>query len=542
MRDRTALKIPPGVNRAGSEAEMTGHWYDTQLVRWVEGVLRPIGGWERIVFDGVTTPASTVRALYVWTDNSNIVRTAIFCDAHLYVLEGNTLLDISPVPALTAPSANPVAGGYGDWAYYGAGGGIAEPDTPEVPGAALPPVYTDPDGYGTARPERPEQKLIDDVFSLSNWGEDLLAMSSIDGRLLRWKPSGTPGSVAEVVPNAPIGRQFVVTPERHVIIFQAYTAADPIDQGGFATFSWCDQEDVENWAYLDITSMAGRFNVEPAGPIVAAIVTRTGTLFFTPYGAYLVRYVGLPYVYTYSFIGKYAAPLTSASLIRVIDLIAWPAPDGFWSFNGTTVEPVACPVLDWMQQTSSARYSGLRTAGFFLGAQTESWWFFPSKDATENDRYVIWNFQDQWWAIGQLKRNCGSPGTSTNYPLMSDGTSLFRHEYGTYYYDAPLLPFAQTGAINIAEGDRLSTVTRGIVDTRAPAEDVEFYVGTRQNRIFNGTQPDRLKGPFAVRSDGKLDLRATGRDLIIRIQSTRSGVEPWSFGKMLVKLNPRGQR
>ena len=46
----------------------------------------------------------------------------------------------------------------------------------------------------------------------------------------------------------------------------------------------------------------------------------------------------------------------------------------------------------------------------------------------------------------------------------------------------------------------------------------------------------------ARKEGGKLDFRVTGRDLIIRIQSARNGSAPWTFGQMLVKLFPRGQR
>ena len=57
MRERAPIQLPPGVSRAGSEAEMAGRWYETQLVRWVEGVMRPVNGWEKILFE---TPSQSV--------------------------------------------------------------------------------------------------------------------------------------------------------------------------------------------------------------------------------------------------------------------------------------------------------------------------------------------------------------------------------------------------------------------------------------------------------------------------------------------------
>lgn len=517
--ERTAIQLPPGVVQRGSEAEMAGHWRETQLVRWVENVMRPIAGWERIIFEGVTATASPIRAMHAWTDNDGVLRVALLCDAHLYILETNQLIDISPVPAMATPS-NAELGGYGDW-YY-------DVDRHET-------VTWPTDGYGTPRPIRPERKLVGPAYSLDNWGEDLVAMTSTDGRLLRWKPSDPIGSKAAAVPGAPLAnRTFVVTPERHLMLFQ---------MGGiFNRFGWCDQEDIENWEFTDITSMAGFYDIQPAGPLISAKATRFGTIMFMPGAMYHSRYLGIPYVYSIDYLGKYAAPLTQAAIVQTADLVIWPALDAFWAFNGSSVQPLDCDLLDWLQRNMNQRYATVRVSGMFLGAQTECWWFFPSGEATENDRYVIYNFQENWWAMGQLPRTCGVTGTGLHYPLMSDGASVFRHEYGLHYYDAPVLPYAQSNAVNIAKGARQVTVTRGIVDTRAPAGDVMFYVGTRLNRITDGVPGPRLKGPYPVREDGKIDLRVTGRDLVFRIESQKSGVQPWTFGQMLVQLNPRGQR
>jgi hypothetical protein len=535
MEKRTAITIPPGVYRRGSEAEVTsGRWYMANLVRWIEGVLRPIAGWEKVVLSGLV--ASPIRAMHQWTSKDGILRTALLCEGHLYVLEGNALLDISPVPPIVPPYGNLEVGGFGDDPYYGAGGGLANPGNllPANPGP-IAPIYHDPTGYGTERGPQPERVLIGAAFTLDNWGEDLLAMVSTDGRLLRWKPSDPPGTKASAVTNAPTGnRTFAVTQERHVQIFQS--------GGDFAAWAWCDQEDIENWNFTDITSMAGYYYIEPAEPIIAAKAFRFGTAIFTPTRLYMARYLALPYIYSQDYIGVHAMPLTAQSIVGLSDSLIWPSLDGFWEFNGTTVAPIDCDVLDWFQRNINARYATVRTSGMFLGNQTECWWFFPSQEQRENDRYVVYNPQEKWWTIGRLTRTCGVAGSTLSYPYMSDGLNVYRHEYGRFYYDAPELPYAQSGALQIADGDRRLTITRGIVDTRAPAGDVLFSFNTKAHRIMNGTPPVLTKGPYRVREDGKLDLRVTGRDITMRISSARNGVEPWTFGKMLLQIAQRGRR
>jgi hypothetical protein len=125
---------------------------------------------------------------------------------------------------------------------------------------------------------------------------------------------------------------------------------------------------------------------------------------------------------------------------------------------------------------------------------------------------------------------------------MSDGTYLYEHEKGLYYGDIEL-PYAQTAAINVLSGGRRATLRQGIADTRAPAGDVAFMVGARKDRIINGAGTPDVQMNLAVRRDGgKVDFRVTGRDIVIRIQSLRNGVEPWTFGQFLCKVIPRGGR
>jgi len=68
MVQRTPLKLPPGIVRRGSEAEIgAGRWYEGNLVRWIGGVLRPVGGWERVAYTtGSATFNSTIRKLHTW--------------------------------------------------------------------------------------------------------------------------------------------------------------------------------------------------------------------------------------------------------------------------------------------------------------------------------------------------------------------------------------------------------------------------------------------------------------------------------------------
>lgn len=524
MVDRTPIQLPAGVSRAGSEAEVgSGHWYETNLVRWVGGVLRPIGGWERIYTtlddddDTVFAFASKVRKIHTWVLSTNGLKmTAILCEENLYVMtESGVVTDITPTGGIVGVSDSTV-GGYGE-GPYSAG------------------------TYGTPRPDRPVRRTIGPMWSLDNWGDHLLAMASSDTKLLRWKPEDPPGTLAsEVVADTgkgttPRGRFFIVTPERHVMVFQ--------EGANFNRFEWCGQEDIQDWNYASTTSSAGFYDIQPANPFIAACVTRSAIIAFTTRSAYAIIYSGTPYFYTYNFLGYYNAPVTGNALSQSSSGALWYSDDGFWGFDGATISPIKCPLLDYVKQTIDPVWQYFSTQSFYLGGESEIWTFFPSQGQRECDRYVAFNFDEGWWTMGRLSRTTGHPGSAISYPLMSDGVNIFQHEKGNFYYDAPELPYAQTGAINIASGARLCTARQGIVDTRAPANAVEFYVVGRRDRISDGSEIADFEWNRAIRKDGgKLDFRVTGRDLIFRIQAMQNGVPPWSFGQFLCKLFPRGGR
>ena len=125
---------------------------------------------------------------------------------------------------------------------------------------------------------------VPDAYSLDNFGSILYAMTSPDGRLLMWDPAVGGPAVEQPAASGrgpvPRGRCFVVTQERFVVIFGS-TNDGTTDGGSPRRFAWCDQENPDAWDYSSVTSQAGFLDIEPASPIVAAIATRTGTLFWT---------------------------------------------------------------------------------------------------------------------------------------------------------------------------------------------------------------------------------------------------------------------
>lgn len=91
----TPLELPPGVSRPGTIYDARGRWFASTLVRWGEGVMRAIGGWDR-VDDSASGPIAVgeaPRGIVAWRANDGSLH-AIFGTAgklwHFAVQQGES--------------------------------------------------------------------------------------------------------------------------------------------------------------------------------------------------------------------------------------------------------------------------------------------------------------------------------------------------------------------------------------------------------------------------------------------------------------------
>lgn len=93
----TPINVPPGVFRNGTELEQAGRWRDASLVRWHDGVMRPIGGWRERGVDifGADGDAVLVNEEFTgdisgWTDTSGATASASWAGGELVLTTSAT--------------------------------------------------------------------------------------------------------------------------------------------------------------------------------------------------------------------------------------------------------------------------------------------------------------------------------------------------------------------------------------------------------------------------------------------------------------------
>ena len=573
------INVPPGVMKLATPLQTKGRYWDANLIRWRSGKLLPVGGWQRVT----STPlSSTIRGLFPWNGADGATYTAVGCEDKLYILNGSTYTDVTPPSFVPADSG--AYGGYGaynyGYTYYGL-------DT------------------NATYPRPPTQSYIPTFsWTFDNWGGDLLAVASSDGRLLHWNhgetvagpvgtsvittivrvsnvatvttvdhhgyiagqivvisgnsfsafngtrtvvaaptdttftfalsgtnTTGTGGSVTTTRPVPINNRGVIVTPERHCVLIGA--------EGNARRVAWSSSEDYGEWDFANPANTAGYLDLDTQSKIVMCAPVREGTLIWTDNEAWIMRYVGLPYIYQIERIGFGCGLIAPQAFATTAGRCIWMGNESFWLYDGGTVRPLPCDVGSFVFEDLDPQTSHLWTFGTDNGVFPEAWFWYPSSGSINPDKYVVFSYAESWWSIGEMSRTSACGTTVIDYPLASDEEgNLYQHEDGWTAAGDPITTarYAETGSINAQNGNMISHVKQAITDSG-------YGYNSTQLTLFSSFTPEGAEttsGPYNPRSDGYTDMRVTGRDFRIKIAATEDA--EWSIGEVRLDMTAGGGR
>src|SRR6266550_5873402 len=135
------VSLPVGLYANGTVYNAKNRWYRANLVRWVDGALRPVGGWTTaLTVAGAAIQATGVpRCALAWRKNDSTAWIAVGTHTKLEVYSAGVLTDITPAGIVTgAVDGSSSAGlsawgaglwGAGPWGGTGAAGSITDADT-----------------------------------------------------------------------------------------------------------------------------------------------------------------------------------------------------------------------------------------------------------------------------------------------------------------------------------------------------------------------------------------------------------------------------
>ena len=403
------------------------------------------------------------------------------------------------------------------------------------------------------------------LWSHDNFGEDLI-INIKDGGLFYWDKSlGLSSRGVELsatntfsgeksVPT--VAKQVLVSDiDRHVIAFgcDGIGGSSSAPQGDGTQdpllIRFSSQENPVDW-FPTATNTAGDLRLGAGSTFVQAVETKREILVFTDKSLHSMRFIGAPFTFGISQLASNITIMSSASAIATEDVVYWMGIDNFYVHAGQTAQ-LPCTVkdkvfLDFNLAQRDKVVSGINSE---FG---EVWWFYPSADSSECNKYVVWNYNEKVWYYGTLTRTAWLDRGIRNFPLAAGGGYVFNHELGFDDDGSAMTSFIETSPMDMGDGEKFAFIKRVIPDlsftgsVTGSSPNATFTVKARDfpgedfSQTGTGTTTRTATSPVEQFTN-KLDYRIRGRSFAIRLDSNALGCK-FKMGTPRVDIREDGRR
>ena len=415
-----------------------------------------------------------------------------------------------------------------------------------VPGSGWGAGTWGADGWGSASSETVGGGTLR-LWSQDNFGEDLI-LNERDGFVFYWdKTLGTSvraKNLIELSDAAPTKSRKVIVSERdrHVICFGANPIGSAIQDRLLVRFS--SQENPFFWT-PSATNTAGDLRIGSGSEIITAVKTRRETIVLTDTSVHSMQFIGPPFTFGISQLASAITVKGFNSAVAVGDSVFWMGYDRFYIYDGR-VQVIPCSVRDHVFKNFNETQSDKIFAGV-NSAFGEVFWFYPSASSEENDKYVIYNYDQKIWYVGSLARTSWIDRGVYQYPLATDSNLVYNHEKGNDNDGTAFTSFIESSPIDIQDGDQFVFLRRMIPDVSFDNSDDDISLNDKQ-AIFSLKAQRSPSGGFVKTSTNTVTpttelnhLRLRGRSFGLRVESTTQKVN-WRLGTNRVDLRADGDR
>lgn len=383
------------------------------------------------------------------------------------------------------------------------------------------------------------------IWSQDNFGEDLIILPR-DGELYYWREDDGFGVRAQSIaanssdPNVPlINRQVMVTADRHTVVFGTVPVGGTNLDRLLIRFS--DQENPYSWTPT-ATNTAGDLRVEDGTQIVQAVKTRREIVVLTDKSVHSMQYIGAPYTFGISQLSSNVSAISPNGAVAVEDNVFWMGVDRFYAYSGR-VQVIPCSVRDYVFEDLNESQIEKIVAGV-NSAFGEVFWFYPSSSASENDRYVVYNYEQQIWYTGAFGRTAWVDRGIYQYPIGAVSTLLYSHEKSNDEDGSPMTSYIESSPVDIGDGENFTFIQRIIPDisfAKSGAGSTKQATFTLKAQRFPGTGYDTSKAVTVNDNATQSYVRVRGRSFGLRVESSNAEIN-WRLGSPRVDVQQDGKR
>ncbi len=351
---------------------------------------------------------------------------------------------------------------------------------------------------------------------------------------------------ANLVPT--VGLQVITSEkDRHLIVL----GSDPISDGARTgtidpmLISFSDQENDLEFQPL-ITNTAGDLRLSSGSSIIGATKSRQEILIWTDTALYSMQFVGPPFTFAVNLINEGTGLIGPKAVITSAQSIYWMSSTNFYAYTGS-VQKIPCSVHNYVYSDINLSQS-FKIHAFTITEKSEVGWFYCSGSATEIDRYVIYNYEDNVWYYGQLERHAWLDSGIENYPRATYNGYLFEQEDGFNDDGNPMTNvFIESSDFEVGEGEQFAYIQRMFPDLKflsnSEAGTVNLVIKTRNNP---GESLSTSSTSSVGSSTGQVSLRARSRQAVFRVESDddSDGNDNvgWRLGATRLDIKPDGRR
>ena len=368
------------------------------------------------------------------------------------------------------------------------------------------------------------------IWSQDNFGEDLVLNVRAGGVFYYDTSAGTLGTTrataladlagANLAPTKAL-QVLVSDIDRHVICF----GADPISGSSRSgtidpmLIAFSDQENVTEWEPLP-TNTAGSLRLSAGSSIVGAIRARQETLVWTDTSLYSLTFIGQPFTFGVNLVNEGVGLISPNAAINSPKGIFWMDKKGFYTYNGQ-VQDIPCTVQDYVFSDFNEGQS-FQAFGFLNKEFDEVGWFYVSSSASVIDRYVVYNYEEGVWTIGQLNRSAWVDEGIFDSPMATSSGYLYNHETGNDNDGSPMdNVFIESSDFALGNGEQFQSISRIIPDIKftgsgGSGQTINFVL---KQRDFPGDSLVTESTNTCTSSTTKIDTRLRARQAALRIES-----------------------